>query len=133
LTTFVAILAIAAFFECSAYPLACPPPPKPAAGDGVQDETLEARRDADRLQTSRPDWPVSLAFTMDPRMATPKTAPISRLVLVADAAMPERSGGTTVSGVEVTGTSMMPNPMPAMGRTQPRVEKVDVGPEHDCW
>ena len=74
--------------------------------------------------------PVSLALTIAPRMATPKTAPISRLVLVADAAMPERSGGTTVSGVEVTGTRAMPKPMPAMGSTQPSVPKPTVGPEH---
>ena len=60
-------------------------------------------------------------------MATPNTAPISRLVLVADAAMPERSGGTTVRGTDVTGTSSMPMPMPASGSTQPRVPKSTVG------
>ena len=61
-------------------------------------------------------------------MATPKTAPISRLVLVAEAAIPERSGRTTVSGVDVTGTRAMPNPIPAMGSTQPRVAKSTWGP-----
>ena len=65
---------------------------------------------------------------MAPRTATPKTAPISRLVLVADAAMPERSGRTTVRGVDVTGTSAIPNPMPAMGNTHPSVEKSTWGP-----
>ena len=39
----------------------------------------------------------SCAFTSAPRIATPVTAPISRLVFVADAAMPERSGGTADS------------------------------------
>ena len=70
---------------------------------------------------------MSLALTMEPRMATPNTAPISRLVLVAEAAMPDRSGGTTVSGTDVTGTSNMPMPMPASGRTQPSVPKSTVG------
>src|SRR5215469_11447767 len=39
----------------------------------------------------------SFPITMAPRIATPATAPTSRLVFVADAAMPERSGGTTAS------------------------------------
>ena len=46
-------------------------------------------------------------------MATPVTAPISRLVLVAEAAMPERSGGTADSTAEVIGTTVVPMPMPA--------------------
>ena len=41
------------------------------------------------------------------------TAPISRLVLVAEAAIPERSGTTALSTVAVTGTTVMPMPMPA--------------------
>ena len=40
---------------------------------------------------------------MDPNTATPNTAPISELVLVTEAAMPECSGATTDSGVDVTG------------------------------
>jgi len=46
-------------------------------------------------------------------IATAVTAPISRLVLVADAAMPERSAGTAESTEEVTGTTVVPMPMPA--------------------
>ena len=47
----------------------------------------------------------------------PATVPISRLVLVADAAMPERSGGTAESTDEVTGTTVVPKPMPASAST----------------
>src|SRR5215469_16118823 len=49
---------------------------------------------------------------MAPSIATPMTAPTSRLVFVADAAMPERSGGTTASTDEVMGTTQEPMPMP---------------------
>ena len=45
-------------------------------------------------------------------VATPSTAPISRLVLAADAAIPERSGGTADSAAEVIGTTVAPTPMP---------------------
>ncbi len=55
---------------------------------------------------------LSCALTSAPRTATPVTAPISRLVLVADAAMPERSGGTTVRTDDVMGTTVMPMPSP---------------------
>ena len=41
------------------------------------------------------------------------TAPISRLVLLADAAMPDRSGGTADSTEEVIGTTVIPMPRPA--------------------
>jgi hypothetical protein len=41
------------------------------------------------------------------------TAPISRLVLVAEAAMPDRSGGTADSADEVIGTTVVPMPTPA--------------------
>src|SRR6185437_10706343 len=54
----------------------------------------------------------NLPITMAPRIATPITAPTSRLVLVVDAAMPERSGGTTASTDEVIGTTHAPMPMP---------------------
>ena len=58
-----------------------------------------------------------LAFSCEnisePRIATPVTAPISRLVLVADAAMPERSAGTAESTEEVIGTTVVPMPIPA--------------------
>ena len=40
-------------------------------------------------------WPVSWPLTIAPSTATPNTAPSSRLVLVAEAAMPDRSGGIT--------------------------------------
>src|ERR1039458_2165312 len=54
----------------------------------------------------------SCALTSAPRIATPVTAPISRLVFVADAAMPDRSGGTADSAAEVIGTTVAPMPMP---------------------
>ena len=53
------------------------------------------------------------AKTSAPRTATPVTAPISRLVFAAPAAMPDRSGGTAFITVVVTGTTVMPMPMPA--------------------
>ena len=52
-------------------------------------------------------------YTSEPSTATPVTAPISRLVLVADAAMPERSAGTAASTAEVMGTTVVPMPIPA--------------------
>src|SRR5215470_2402783 len=54
----------------------------------------------------------SFPITMAPRIATPATAPTSRLVFVAEAAMPERSGGTTASTDEVIGTTQAPMPIP---------------------
>src|SRR5215470_165994 len=54
----------------------------------------------------------SLPITMAPRIATPVTAPTSRLVSAVDAAMPDRSGGTTASTEEVIGTTQEPIPMP---------------------
>ena len=42
--------------------------------------------------------------------------------------MPERSGGTTVSGTDVTGTRSIPMPTPAMGSTQPSVPNPTWGP-----
>ena len=54
----------------------------------------------------------SCALTSAPSTATPATAPISRLVLAADAAMPERSGGTAPSTDEVIGTTVQPMPAP---------------------
>src|SRR5258708_28719690 len=59
---------------------------------------------------------LSWAFTSAPRIATPVTAPISRLVFVADAAIPERSGGTADSAEGATGTTLGPTPMPTRGR-----------------
>jgi len=60
--------------------------------------------------------PIRLAFSCEltsmPSTATPRTAPISRLVLVAEAAIPERSGGTADSAAVVTGTMVAPIPMP---------------------
>jgi hypothetical protein len=50
--------------------------------------------------------------TSAPRIATPVTAPISRLVLAADAAIPERSAGTALRTDVVTGTTVTPIPMP---------------------
>src|SRR2546427_10195573 len=55
----------------------------------------------------------SSALTTAPRMAMPVTAPNSRLVFVADAAMPDRSAGTAPSTDEVTGTTQVPMPRPA--------------------
>src|SRR5690349_19497830 len=52
-------------------------------------------------------------YTSEPSTATPVTAPISRLVLLADAAMPDRSAGTADSTEEVIGTTVVPMPMPA--------------------
>jgi len=54
----------------------------------------------------------SWELTSAPSTATPSTAPISRLVLAADAAIPERSGGTADSAAEVIGTTVAPIPMP---------------------
>ncbi len=45
-----------------------------------------------------------------PSTATPMTAPTSRLVLVAEAAIPDRSGGTADSAAEVIGTTVLPTP-----------------------
>src|SRR5260370_5146705 len=53
------------------------------------------------------------ALTTAPRMAMPVTAPNSRLVFVADAAIPDRSAGTAPSTEEVTGTAQVPMPTPA--------------------
>src|SRR6202042_324458 len=50
------------------------------------------------------------ALTSAPRTATPITAPISRLVLVAEAAMPDRAGGTADSASEGIGTTVAPIP-----------------------
>src|SRR5262249_61858413 len=55
----------------------------------------------------------SSALTTAPRMAMPVTAPNSRLVFVADAAIPDRSAGTAVSTDEGTGTTQVPMPTPA--------------------
>src|SRR5438477_441105 len=55
----------------------------------------------------------SSALTTAPRMAMPVTAPNSRLVFVADAAIPDRSAGTAPSTDEVTGTTPVPVPRPA--------------------
>src|SRR5664280_652987 len=60
-------------------------------------------------------------------MATPATAPSSRLVLVIDAAIPEYSGGRLVSAVEVTGTTRMPKPIPARHIVEPTVVRPAVG------
>src|SRR5215469_5687613 len=54
----------------------------------------------------------SLADTSAPSTATPATAPTSRLVLVVDAAMPDRSAGTADSAEDVAGTTVPPIPMP---------------------
>ena len=54
--------------------------------------------------------------TRHPSIATPVTAPISRLVFAADAAIPDRSGGTAFSTDVVIGTTVMPMPMPASAR-----------------
>ena len=58
--------------------------------------------------------------TRAPRMEAPATAPISLLVLAAEAAMPDRSGGTASSTAAVTGTTVMPMPMPARARASDR-------------
>src|SRR5580698_7568983 len=55
----------------------------------------------------------SLEETSAPSTATPVIAPTSRLVLVVEAAIPERSGGTADSAEEVAGTTVLPTPMPA--------------------
>src|SRR5260370_20657995 len=55
----------------------------------------------------------SWAFTSAPRIATPGTAPISRLVFVADGALPERSGGQAVGDQAVSGGAVVPSPKPA--------------------
>src|SRR5215469_9855538 len=59
---------------------------------------------------------LSRAATSAPSTATPVTAPISRLVFVADAAMPDRSGGTADRAEDVAGTTVLPTPIPASPR-----------------
>src|SRR5262249_1539860 len=44
------------------------------------------------------------------------TAPISLLVFVAEAAMPDRSGGTDDKADDVAGTTVLPTPIPARAR-----------------
>ena len=65
----------------------------------------------------------SCEYTSEPRIATPVTAPISRLVLVAEAAMPDRSAGTAVSTDEVTGTTVVPMPMLARRARRPAARR----------
>ena len=55
-------------------------------------------------------------MTRAPSTATPVTAPTSRLVLVNEAAMPERSGGTADSAEDVMGTTVAPIPIPVSAR-----------------
>src|SRR5262249_34309892 len=55
-------------------------------------------------------------MTMAPSIATPITAPTSRLVFVVDAAMPERRGGTTASTDDLIGTTQGPMPIPVSAR-----------------
>ncbi len=71
---------------------------------------------------------VRWAFTIAPTIATPKTAPSSRLVFVAEAAIPECSRGIELNTVVVTGTSAMPKPMPAIGSDQPSWPNPTFGP-----
>ena len=61
------------------------------------------------------NWPL----TIDPRTATPTTAPSSRKVLVVEAAIPECSAGTEPMTAEVTGTMAVPTPTPARNMVQP--------------
>src|SRR5258708_31688706 len=70
----------------------------------------------------------SFPITTAPRIATPMTAPTSRLVLVVEAAMPERSGGTAASTEEVIGTTQVPMPMPVSARAPARGRDGGAGP-----
>ena len=45
------------------------------------------------------------------------------VAVVVEAAIPECSAGTLVRAEEVTGTMAIPNPMPAMARVHPTVER----------
>ena len=65
-----------------------------------------------RLVTSSP-------LTIEPSTATPATAPSSRLVLTAEAAIPDRAAGTTPSTEDVTATMTTPSPAPTKTRDQP--------------
>ncbi len=60
---------------------------------------------------------VRWAFTSAPSAVTPTTAPIWRLVFVAEAAMPECAAGTWPSTAAVSGTTAMPKPTPATAST----------------
>src|SRR5580693_9457992 len=71
---------------------------------------------------------VSCPFTIDPNIATPATAPSSRLVLTAEDAMPEFAAGRLDSAVAFTGTMTMPKPTPASPIVQPRVTRLTLGP-----
>ena len=64
----------------------------------------------------------------DPRMATPVTAPSSRAVLIVEAATPEFAAGMLIRAVALTGTTMMPKPMPASPMVQPSVLSPAWGP-----
>src|SRR6202453_1852634 len=50
---------------------------------------------------------LSWELTSEPSSATPVAAPITRLVLAMDAAMPERSAGTADMTAEVIGTTVV--------------------------
>ena len=71
---------------------------------------------------------MSCPFTIDPRIATPATAPSSRLVLTAEEAIPEFAAGRLESAVAFTGTMTMPKPIPARPIVQPSVDTSTPGP-----
>ena len=56
--------------------------------------------------------PTSRWLTTAPRIATARTPPSWRLVLMVDAAIPDRSAGTIESTAAVTATSASPSPNP---------------------
>ena len=110
--------------------MACTSARRATCLNGVLHQALEVRWDPDRLQPGR-QVARELGVDDGAQIATPKTAPISRLVLVAEAAMPDRSGGTTVSGTDVTGTSSMPMPMPGQREDPAQGAEVHGRREHD--
>src|ERR1700722_4599397 len=65
---------------------------------------------------------LSRELTSAPSTATPVTAPISRLVLVAEAAIPDRSGGTADSADDVIGTTVAPMPIPVSPSAEASVQ-----------
>jgi hypothetical protein len=65
-------------------------------------------------------WVFSCELTSAPSTATPSTAPISRLVFVAEAAMPDRSGGTADIAADVIGTTVLPTPAPVSASANAR-------------
>ena len=94
--------------------------------DRVDDDRRESRPARRGSARRRVRSTVRVPLSSEPSTATPTTEPSSRLVVVAPAAMPECSAGTTASATEVTGTTATPKPRPARASAGASVAKLDV-------